>query len=200
MTCRGPLLTAGLSGGLLPLARRHLFRVGQRAARPLPERRSAKFRRALRFLLAQGRQRAQTYCASFGAASVGLSRVLALIAIGLGFLFLRERVVRRLSRSVRIRLPASVRTHEADNRWLEWAQAALRVNRASFLLQLRCAPPTPSADDALKRNDIELVGNPSVPTKELFAKRILQSAKRGERNVEKQCPQSFAVRRETGNE
>ena len=42
--------------------RRHLFRVGQRAARPLPERRSAKFRRALRFLLAQGRQRAQTYC------------------------------------------------------------------------------------------------------------------------------------------
>jgi hypothetical protein len=28
-------------------------------------------------------------------------------------------------------------------------------------------------------------GNPSVPTKELFAKRILQAAKRGERDVEK---------------
>ena len=28
-------------------------------------------------------------------------------------------------------------------------------------------------------------GNPSVPTKELFARRILQAAKRGERDVEK---------------
>ena len=41
------------------ITRRHLFRVGQRAARSVPERRSAKFRRASRFLLVQGRQRAQ---------------------------------------------------------------------------------------------------------------------------------------------
>src|SRR6476620_10457618 len=41
------------------ITRRHLFRVGQRAARSLPEGRSAKFRRASRFLLVQGRQRAQ---------------------------------------------------------------------------------------------------------------------------------------------
>ena len=60
------------------ITRRHLFRVGQRAARSLPERRSAKFRRASRFLLVQGRQRAQTYCVSFGVSALGLGGSLLL--------------------------------------------------------------------------------------------------------------------------
>ena len=41
-----PLLTAGPTGGLLASLAGQVFRVGQRAARSLPERRSAKFRRA----------------------------------------------------------------------------------------------------------------------------------------------------------
>ena len=50
-------LTAGPTGGLLA-SLAGFFRVGQRAARSLPERRSAKFRRA-KHLLVQGRRRAQ---------------------------------------------------------------------------------------------------------------------------------------------
>jgi len=50
-------LTAVARGGLLASLAGAVFRVGRRAARPLPERRPAKFRRA-NFHLVQGRQRA----------------------------------------------------------------------------------------------------------------------------------------------
>jgi hypothetical protein len=49
-----------------------------------------------------------------------------------------------------------------ERRSLRRAHLAMRSQRTagafgSFLLQLLCAPPTPSAGDALKRKDIELV-------------------------------------------
>ena len=54
------LLTAAAGAGLLVSLAEAAFRVGQRAARSLPERRPAKFRRAGYLHLVQGRRRAQS--------------------------------------------------------------------------------------------------------------------------------------------
>src|SRR4051794_3777869 len=90
----GPSLTAEASGGLLALLAGVFPGSGSAWLGPSQKGDLPKFRRAASFVGSRSPTRADLL-RQFRSLSVGLRRVLAFVAIGLGFLFLRKGVVFR---------------------------------------------------------------------------------------------------------